>query len=84
MKSARNATKEKNLAIELDGKDFDHMLVDRRNGMRLGTIRQICDQFGIKTKFYKGKVILNSERDGMQMLVEKLHFCRIKYFVLLS
>jgi hypothetical protein len=54
-------------------------MVDRRNGMRLGTLRQMCQQFGISIKTNGNKTLLKARRDGLQMTVEKMHFCRMKY-----
>lgn len=80
MKNAqRNNTKERVMEVAIDVSDVDKMMVDRRNGLKMGTVQQMCRQFGISIKTMGRQAILRSRRDGLQMAVEKLHFCRIKY-----
>lgn len=80
-KSRRNETLERIMSIKISAEDLEKRLVDRRNGFDLGTVEQVCIQFGISVKKQDKKAILTARRDGMQIMVEKLHFCLIKYSV---
>lgn len=79
MNAKRNETPEREMAIEVNSKDLDKMMTDRRNGMQMGTLRQMCQQYGISVSANGGKSTLRAKRDGLQMTVEKLHFCRVGY-----
>ena len=77
--SGRNETKEREMVIAINAIELDKALVDRRTGLRLGTIRQLCKQYGIAVKVSNGAATLKAKRDSIQLAVEKLYFCRIKY-----
>lgn len=79
MYSQRNETQEPEMTLQVNADELDKLLVDKRNGLRLGTMRQMCSQFGISILCADNKAFLTAKRDGMQMIIEKLHFCRIKY-----
>lgn len=82
MKAARSNFQERVMAIQMDAKDMDKPLVDNRNGMTLGTTKQLCAQLGISVRTKNGMAILSAKRDGLQMIVERLHFCWINFSVI--
>jgi hypothetical protein len=82
MNSRRNETVERDLSIQVLIGDLEKETTDQRNGLRLGTVIQLCDQFGISVSKGRNKAVLTAKRDNMQMLVEKLHYCYIKYSIL--
>jgi len=77
----RNNNLERELTVIVDPQDFDKMMTDRRNGLQLGTLKNLCQQYGVTFKRQKRKVILKARRDALQMTVEKMHFCRVKYLM---
>jgi len=82
MNSRRNNIPERDLSIQIAFGDLSKSITDRRNGFLLGTVQQLCNQYGIRVVKQKNRAILTSKRDNMQMVVEKLHFCCIKYLIL--
>jgi hypothetical protein len=61
---------------------LDHSLVDVRIetwGQKFGTVRQVCNQYGIKYTETNGVVEFSAPKLRMQMLIEKLHFARVYY-----
>jgi hypothetical protein len=82
IKSARkNATKERTMAVSLKTALLDRMLIDGRRGLKAGTVRQICDQFGAKIKVDGAVATISAPRNRLQMVVEQLHFCSVPYSV---
>jgi hypothetical protein len=79
--SRRNETREREMSIQISADDLEKRLIDRRNNFELGTVQQVCTQFGISIKRQGRKAILTARRDGMQIMVEKLHFCVVKYSI---
>lgn len=82
MNSRRNNTEERDLSIQVVIDDLEKQVTDRRNGFKLGTVSQLCEQFGIRVSKGKNKAVLTAKRDNIQMMVEKLHYCYIKYSIL--
>jgi len=64
--------------------NLDQMLIDVRSytyGLKFGTVRDICNQFGIKiTAMQKGVLEFSAPKLRMQMFIEKLHFSRTRYW----
>lgn len=81
MHSRRNTIPERDLSIQISSSDLDKTITDRRNGFVLGQVQQLCEQYGINVSKQRGKAILTAKRDNMQMIVEKLHFCYVKYTI---
>ena len=51
-------------------------------GLKFGTVEDICRQFGIKvTPLANGVLEFSAPKLRLQMLIEKLHFSRNKYWV---
>ena len=71
MNPGRNRTEERNLSIQVAIGDLEKQITDRRNGFRLGTVSQLCEQFGIRVSKGTNKAVLTAKRDNMQMMVEK-------------
>lgn len=83
MKSARtNKFKERQLAVSIRIEDLDRSIVDCRFGFKLGTTRQLCDQFGVSVSTSGRRATLSSSRDKLQMVVGLLYYCNVKYSAL--
>lgn len=48
-------------------------------GLRFGSVRSICKQYGIKIVEHEGFTEFIAPKNRLQMLVEKLHFSMNKY-----
>lgn len=72
---------ERQACIGLLASDLERQLIDSRNGLKMGTVRQSCGQYGITIKQSGRNVLLSAPRDRLQILVERMHFCAIKYVV---
>lgn len=57
---------------------FDHRL--GKVGIKFGTIEQICHQYGISLEKKSKCLVFSAPKLRLQMLIEKLHFARIKYW----
>jgi len=77
----RNNAKERKAGIALSAEDFDVMLVDNRLGMYRNSTRESCGRLGLTAKKRQGAILIEGPRDRVQMLVEVLHFSRMKYAV---
>ena len=64
--------------------DLGKMLIDVRSysyGLKFGTVRDICNQFGIKVTVMPNRVLeFSAPKLRMQMFIEKLHFSRTRYW----
>lgn len=83
MQHARtNTFKERKLSVAIRIEDLDRDITDSRFGFKLGTTRQLCQQYGVSIST-KGKMAtLSSSRDRLQMVVGLLYYANVKYAVL--
>jgi len=60
------------------------MLIDLRSntyGIKFGTVEGMCKQFGVNVTVLKNGVLeFSAPKLRMQMLIEKLHFSRTRYW----
>lgn len=62
---------------------FDTVLKDTRighYGIVFGTIGSVCRQYGIKVAEVNGRIQLSAPKMRLMMLIEKLHFGRVRYY----
>lgn len=80
MKSAgTNKFKERKLAVSIRIEDLEKNLADSRFGFKMGTTRQLCEQFGVSVSTSGKRALLSSTRDKLQMVVGILYYCNVKY-----
>jgi len=64
--------------------NLNQVLHDRRLGfvgIRFGTVEQICKQYGITYKQMPGHIEFSAPKLRLQMLIERLHFSKNKYWM---
>ena len=68
--------------LGLDASLLDASLRDSRSWLQLGTLRQTCKQFGVDVSIDGATAVLSAPRDRLQLVAERLHFCRIPFLIL--
>ena len=83
MKSVRKTSfVEKASKIGIDAKFINGNLLDQYTGFQLGSLKQVCQQFGVKISIKGAMAVLSAPRDRLQPMAERLHHCRIPFVVL--